>query len=792
MSRKKQHLTAVAKSRQEQSSLPKTRSRSPRNLWICLTLFVATLAVYTPVLRFDFVNYDDPEHVSENVHARRGITLQGLVWAFTSGESFNWFPVTRLSHMVDCQLFGLRSGLHHVTSAVIHAAAAMLLFAFLVRITLAFWPSALVAFLFALHPLHVESVAWVAERKDVLCAFFWFLGLWAYVRYVERPSRGRYLLVVLAFCLGLMSKPMIVTFPFVLLLLDVWPLRRFSANVVREKIPLFVLSAGSAVVTYLVQQAGGSVQAFTVFPLGLRVENVLVSYVVYIVKMFWPSGLAVFYPYPASIPTWQVATAGLALAAISALAIRGLRDRPYLVVGWLWYLVTLGPVIGLVQVGGQARADRYMYVPMVGLAIMLAWGAVDIVRRWPRAVSAVGGVATVACLSCVSLTWAQIQHWQNSETLFKHALAVTGTDNYVAHHNLGLALAKIPGRLPEAISHMESAVRIYPDNADARSNLGLALSDFPNRLPEAIAHLQAALRISPGSRVVHNNLGNALSKIPGRLPEAVEEFQAALRIDPNYTEARNNLGLVLSKIPDRLPEAIAEFQKVLRINPDYPEAHNNLGLALSDIPERLPEAIAEFQAALRINPDYAEAHNNLGLALAKISGRLPEAIAEYQTAIRIDPDSPAPHNNLGLALARTGRLREAIAEFQAALRINHDFAEAHSNLGLALSNVPERVPEAITELEAALRIDPDSAISHNNLGLLFAKIPGRLPEAIAEFQAAVRSAPGYADAHNDLGIVVSQMRGRLSEAIAELEEGQRIRPDPELRQVLEQLRSGRR
>ena len=687
-------------------------------------MFVVSVAVYAQARRFDFVNYDDPEDVI-NAHVQRGITPQTLEWAFTSHEAGNWFPVTRLSHMLDRQLFGMRSGLHHLSNVLFHALAAVFLFMFLARATRAQWPSALAAFLFALHPLQVESVAWVTGRKDVLCALFCFLGLWMYVRYAERPSAGRYLLVLLSFCFGMMAKPMIVSFPLVLLLVDFWPLRRLSASVLWEKIPFFALSTGGAIAAYFAQQASGAIQPLSMSPLGLRIENALVSYIVYIAKVFWPAGLTVFYPYPRSFEAVEVMAAGLALAAISALALRSFRKYPYLAVGWLWYLVTLAPVIGLVPLGGHARADRYMYVPLVGLAIMLAWSVADIVERWPRAVPIAAVIAPAACLACASLSWAQLRYWENSETLFRHALAVIPEENYVAHHNLGLYLADVPGRLPEAVAEFQAALRIFPENARWHSNLGLALSKMPGRIPEAVAELQEALRISPGLASAHNNLGTALMKTPARMPDAIAEFQAALRIDPGYSEAQNNLGLALSKIPQRLPEAIAELQGLLRSNPDDAAAHGNLGMALANIPERLPEAIAEFQAALRINPGSAELHNNLGLALAKVPGRMPDAIAEFQAAIRIQPD----------------------------------LSEVHGNLGMALSEVPDRMPEAIAEFQTALRINPDSAVSHNNLGMALAKT-GRLAEAVAEFQAALGIAPDYADAHYNLGIALSEIPGR--------------------------------
>jgi hypothetical protein len=387
----------------------------------------------------------------------KGLTTDSIVWAATSTEAANWFPVTRLSHLLDVQIFDLHPGGHHLTNAFLHALATVFLFAFLLAATGAAWPSAFVAMLFAVHPLHVESVAWVAERKDVLSALFWFLALWSYVR-------RRYWLTLLAFCLGLMSKQMVVTLPFVLFLLDIWPLRQPFRSAMRWKIPMLVLSAASAVGVYLVQRSGGAVREVTQIPLGLRVENTVVSYAAYIVEMFWPTRLAVFYPYPNHLPLWQIALSILLLSGISIFVLLERRSRPYLALGWLWYLGTLLPVIGLIQVGAQARADRYTYLPMVGLSIMLAWGLREVLNS-KVAMSA----AIAACLACVVLCEAQIQYWRNSETLFRHALVVT-SGNYLAHHNLGVALAE-DGRLPEAIKQYQAALQIESNAANVRNRL---------------------------------------------------------------------------------------------------------------------------------------------------------------------------------------------------------------------------------------------------------------------------------------------------------------------------------
>ena len=596
---------------------------------------MATLLVYAPVYRFGFVNFDDPDYVTNNPHVRSGLSVDGAVWAVTSTEAANWFPATRLSHLLDGEIFGLRPGGHHFTNVVLHAAATVFLFAFLLAATGAAWPSAFVAVVFAVHPLHVESVAWISERKDVLSAFFWFLALWSYVR-------RQYWLTLPAFCLGLMSKPMVVTLPLVLFLLDRWPLRRPLRSALPVKIAMLVLSAAAATAAYLVQRGSGAVREVGQFPLGLRLENAVVSYAVYIGKMSWPARLAVFYPYPHRLPPWQIALAALLLAGISTVVFREQRSRPYLAVGWLWYLGTLVPVIGLIQVGAQARADRYMYLPMVGLSIMLAWGLPEVLKS---RIAISGAVA--ACLACVVVCEAQIQYWRNSETLFRHALDVT-SGNSLAHHNLGVALAA-EGRFPEAIRQYQAALEIQPDAANVQTDYGNALAKS-GHIAEAIAHYRAALGVLPDSPITHNDLGNALAAIPGSVPEAIAEYQTALRLKPDYEEARNNLAQVQSNAAgmqynqgvelarSRKPDsAIPYFEEALRLKPDYVDAHNNLGVVLAGA-GRVEEAIAHFEAALRIDPNSADAHVNLGIALSGIPGRKPEAIRHLEAALRIRPD----------------------------------------------------------------------------------------------------------------------------------------------------------
>jgi Flp pilus assembly protein TadD len=665
-------------------------------LTVCLFLLVATAAVFWQVRSHDFLNLDDQRYVTENRHVQAGLTRDGIIWAFTTTHAEFWHPLTWLSHMLDCHLYGLNAGSHHLTNLILHIMSTILLFVVLKRMSGALWKSAFVAALFSLHPLHVESVAWVAERKDVLCTFFWMLTMWTYVRYAERPGPQRYLLVLLTFALGLMSKPMLVTLPFVLLLLDYWPLGRLKLrwrdHVVRspqtshhtdpgakksavlalvlEKVPFLALAAAVSIATLFAQPSGGS----AMLPLKIRIGNAFLSYLSYIAKMLWPQELAAFYPHPAyTLQIWEVIGAAVLLICISVFVIRAVRMRPYLTVGWLWYLGTLVPVIGLVQVGSHAMADRYTYVPLIGLFLMIAWGVPEIVKRF-RPATAVLPVLAGAMLSALTVcTWLQLRHWKNSSALFTHALNVTAS-NSLAHTNLGVALDS-QGRLEEAMSHYREALRIKPHDADAHHNLGVALAKH-GRLKEAMSHYREALRSRPDYADAHHNLGVALAK-QGRLKEAASHYIEALRIKPDYAKAHNNLGVHLAN-EGRLKQAVNHYTEALRTKPDYAEAHYNLGNALAR-QGRPEEAISHYFEALRIKPDYAKVHNNLGAHLAS-QGNLKEAVNHYTEALRIKPDFAEAHNNLGAHLASQGSFKEAISHFSEALRIKPHDADAHQNL----------------------------------------------------------------------------------------------------------------
>jgi Tfp pilus assembly protein PilF len=586
--------------------MPPAENRSSRislDLAICFGLLLAISAVYSQAGNFDFTNYDDPGYVTENSYVRAGLTPASVSWAMKAVVLGNWTPVTLLSHMLVCQWFGLQSGIHHLVNVLFHALATLLLFLALRRSTGATGPSGFVAAVFALHPLHVQSVAWVAERKDVLSAFFFFLALYAYVLYTEHPTLPRYLSVIVSFALGLMSKPMLVTFPLVLLLFDLWPLRRSPRlRLLWEKLPLFALSAASSVVTYLVQRSTGAVAPT---PPLTRIENALLSYVTYIAQTFDPTGLAVFYPFPKSVSPWQGIAALAVLLGVSALAIWTWRRAPYLAVGWFWYLGTLLPVIGLVQVGSQSHADRYTYIPMVGLSLALAWGAMDaathLAARWPPAKLILTGAALALPALCILRSSQEALYWQNSGTLFQRAIDVT-SGNWIAEGNLGRYLMDQPGRRVEAMDHLEAALRIEPNDAQSHNNLGLCL--FASGLcSSAVPHFEESLRLKPGAVQPLNNLGVCLMR-GGDYTGAIPYFEAALRASPDSADIHLNLGATLSKVPGRNLDAIPELEAALRLRPDDPDAHFALGLVFADAGRPL-EAISHLEVGQRIRPDPA-------------------------------------------------------------------------------------------------------------------------------------------------------------------------------------------
>ena len=622
---------------------------------MAVLLPLVTIALYWPATGFDFVNYDDPLYVTANPQIQAGLTWEGLAWAFgrVHGEGTYWHPLTWVSHMIDCQLYGLKPWGHHLTSVLLHAANAALVFLVFRRMTGAYWRCVLLAGIFALHPVQVDSVAWVTERKNLLSAFFWLLTIWAYVRYargrMQNPAAPTpqpasrftfhvsrfYLLSLCFFALGLMCKPILVTLPFVLLLLDYWPLGRmqkaegrmqsgeasgthhaprtthhaprftFHVSLLVEKVPFFVLAAASSAITILAHRGLGMLDSASRLPWDLRLENALVSYGRYLAKAFWPCRLAVFYPLPAAWPMWEVVACGLILLAISGLALGTARTRPCLLVGWLWLLGVLVPSSGVIQAGAQAMADRFMYVPVIGVIVAAIWGIHGLAKGGRHQQVALSVAGSVVMVLCTVLTRQQLGHWKDSETLFRHAVEVT-ENNYVAHDNLGTVLGQ-RGQMDEAIRQFQEAVRLKPDHANAHCNLGIAFQKT-GQTDEAIRQFQEAIRLKPDHANAHCNLGIALEK-KGQMDEAMRQFQEAIRLEPRHVDAHNNLGVNLGK-RGQLDAAIIQLQETIRLRPDHAEAHNNLGTAFLQ-QGRTDEAIAQYQEALRLRPDYAEARSNL-------------------------------------------------------------------------------------------------------------------------------------------------------------------------------------
>jgi tetratricopeptide (TPR) repeat protein len=659
--RPKKNTLKVANTRLEKSPSLRFASFS-----VCLALVAITWVVFGQTLGHQFVNLDDHVYVYNNPRITQGITVDGVIGAFTHAHAHNWHPLTTISHMLDCQIYGLKAGGHHLSNVLLHTIAVLLLFLVLKQMTGAFWRSVFVASLFAIHPLHVESVAWVSERKDVLSAVFFMLTVGAYVRYVRKPSVRGYLLVALFFALGLVSKSMLVTMPFVLLLLDYWPFGRMSSQtfevrnqgpqatvrvqifkLIVEKIPLFALSVLSSTATLLAQSYGEG--AIDQLPFAWRLNNAAVSYVAYIWQMFWPAQLAAFYPHPNDqLPLWQVLLAIAFLVSVSLLATHYRKERPYIFTGWFWYVGMLVPVIGLVQVGEQARADRYTYLPEIGLYALIVWGITDLMTAIMTRNS--GGVRTdglrgrgyrpfcaaIAAAIIVALSWrafVQTSYWENSETLWNHTLAVT-TDNDMAHNSLGYLFLR-RGELDSAISHFETALNIRSRHAAAHYNLGGAL--------------------------VENNLATALAR-KGLLGEAIDHYEKAVELRPDYGDPYLNLGNILFE-QGRTGEAVAQWQKAIATQPSDADFHTALGNAFLQGGLR-KYAIAEFEHAARISPQDRLARNSLAWLLATSSdasirdGNRAIEVAEQAVQLSGGKD-PSYLRTLAAACAETGRFAEA-------------------------------------------------------------------------------------------------------------------------------------
>jgi Flp pilus assembly protein TadD len=595
---------------------------SPRikryKLLICIFLAIATLAAFWQVQHNDFISYDDEVYVTENPYVKNGLTWKNIGWALTATVATNWHPITWLSHMLDYELYGLNPSGHHLTSLLIHIANTILLFLVFSRMTGALWKSSFVAALFALHPLHVESVAWVAERKDVLCTFFWIMSLWAYGQYVRRRGVINYFWLILFYTLGLMTKPMLVTLPFVLLLFDYWPMARFASPGLRrqmpgdrnlmaliwEKIPLFILSAISSAITIFAQQAGGAVASLDSIPFKIRAVNAFISYLRYLGKMIWPRKLAVFYPYQ-DWPIEYAFMAGLLMVGTTVVIIRAARSHPYLLTGWFWYLGTLFPVIGLVHAGSQSIADRYTYIPLIGIFIMVTWGISNVSKLLRHRNIVLVLLSTVVLVACMICSWFQVRYWQNTATLFNHALNVT-RNNGVAYLNLGYDLHK-QGRLNDAMNYYSKSLEVDPYAQNAHNNIGFILAE-QGKVTQAIDHYHAELRLFPKNANAHNNLANALFR-QGQMVDAALHYREALRINPDHKNAHYNFGNLLLSQGD-LEDAMTHTAEAIRIDPDFSAAYNQIGVILYR-QKKIKKAKVFFLKAIQIHPAYTRARKNL-------------------------------------------------------------------------------------------------------------------------------------------------------------------------------------
>ena len=699
-------------------------------VWLLAGLLaLVTFAVYWPAMSHDFVNYDDSEQVYDHPVIKEGLTVKGIVWVLTHSDDGHWIPLNKISHMLDCQIYGLKPGGHHLTNVLLHAATVVGLFLVLRRMTSVTWPSAFVAAVFSIHPLRVESVAWVAERKDVLSGFFFMLALWAYVRYVQRkvtmaqpsivsemsdghrPLRSvDYWLALVFFGCGLLSKAMVVTLPLVLLLLDYWPLNRLGRVVpamdgkkrlsvflrlILEKIwflgPVIVAGAGlllsrnknNVVVVDALWAGQGIVVPHVDLSTMGRTGQALMAPLVYLKQMFFPAGLAVYTP-PVEIARWEMLSAAMVLLAITVGVFALRRQRLYLLVGWLWYLVILGPVLLMIQNGSEIRCDRYTYLPQIGVYLLFTWAACEMTRRRRHHGLMLSVMGSAIIVTCMALTRQQLGYWQDGETLFRHALEVTD-NNYYARFNLGIALHQ-KGQFGEAVVQYQESIRLKPDYADAHNNFGNALNKI-GQSDDAISQYEEAIRLKSDYAEAHNNLGAAIYA-KGQTDEAIRQYREAIRLQPDFAEARFNLGSVLFS-KGQTDEAISQFREAIALQPDDAEAHYNLGTILFS-KGQTGEAINQFREAIRLKSDYAEAYNNLGIALLR-KGQTDEAIKQFQEVIGLKPDHVGAYNNLGTAYAGKGEIDKAIIQFREAVRLNPDDVRSRENLARALG---KKIPPA--------------------------------------------------------------------------------------------------
>ncbi len=703
---------------------------------ICVFLTIALCSLYLQVKDHQFVNFDDDLYVTDNRHVFSGLNLENIKWSLTRVYVSNWHPLTWISHMIDVEIFGMKPGMHHLTNVIFHVLNSILLLTVLNKMTGSLWRSAVVVVLFALHPLHVESVAWIAERKDVLSTFFWMLTMLTYYRYVRCRTISKYLLMILVFSLGLMAKPMLVTLPFVLLLLDFWPLKREELNLtmngsntelswwpkintrgilrlILEKVPLMIMALAASGVTFYAQSVGGSVKSLERVSLASRIQNAIITYVVYLWKMVWPLNLAVYYPYPKQFSTLTVVMCPLLLIAITVIVVMSVRRFPYFITGWFWYLGTLVPVIGIVKVGDQSMADRYTYIPLIGIFVMIAWGLPELLDKWQFKKIAFATLTGIVIPILIVFSWLQIGYWKNSNTLFRHALNVT-VNNDVAHNNLARDLID-HGDFDDALKHCAEALKINPYNTDAYNNMGLALIKI-GEISKAISIFSKEIQIHPNNVDAYINLGAAYIK-QGNNSEAIIQVSKAIEIEPDCVLAYINMGLALAN-QGRLNEAIHQYHKALQIKPYSFGAHYNLGIALM-WQGKIDESIDQYKKVLEMDPGNAAAQNILSYLLEK-GNRIEDSVAGLKKELENESNKLGLYVKLGDIYQSVGDLGKAAENYERVVSIEPLNVHALNRLARIYSNWGE-FEKALDAMKKVIKVQPDIAEIYYNIACIYAK-----------------------------------------------------------------------
>ena len=724
-------------------------------LSIVALLIIVTCFAFAQILNNGFINYDDNGYVTKNNHIRSGISVETIIWSFESFEQSNWHPFTWISHAIDCSIFGLDARYHHAMNLLLHLLSSIILFYLLERITRSMWQSAFVAIVFAIHPLHVESVAWIAERKDVLSGLLWMMTIYAYIAYRQTPTTGKYLITLSIFVFGLLAKPMLVTLPFVLILLDYWPIKylKLSTNKkgnnlsslaqnIRDKIPFFLLSLISSIITYIVQQHGGSMAESDSLSFQDRVSNAIVSYTKYIWKTILPIDMAIFYPHPGSnVALLEICISTLILTIITTFVWKQRFQQPYLIVGWLLFIGMLIPVIGLVQVGLQAMADRYIYLPIIGLSIMTAWGVPTLIQRLQSSRYILTGLFLIVTVAMLLTTRVQVQYWKDSITLFNHALAVT-SNNHLAHNNLGVELAD-SGKHTEAVAHLREALRIRPNEILIHSNLARSLVALGERR-EALDHYNWILNRVTEDPLLHRRIGDVLAD-EGRTNEAISHYIEAIKLDSTDLSSRYKLALLYTQ-QLKFDEGKNQCMFLLKFEPRNSKAHEVLGI-IAGKQQLNEEAFKEFFEAIRYDSMNADAYNDLGILYERI-GKSDEAFETFQKAVYINPQHFEAQSNLGSALVKKGQYPEAVVHWIRAFELNPTSVDVRSNLG-KLYTIQGKIAEATEQFKEALHLDTNHVQVHYNYGNLLAK-EGKFAEAEVHYSKATRIDPNFQPAQTAL------------------------------------------